>query len=106
MRPLAKHAEMDDDPYRYNEFSLKHVRNRQEQRVAAALRDVLPGAEGFCGCHLCVEDVYAIALNALPAHYVQSGSLLVRKLPPSDADVRRAVEDAVDTVRVRPNHPE
>jgi hypothetical protein len=53
-----------------------------------------------------VEDVYAIALNDLPAHYVQNGSLVFRRQPPSDEDIQRAVADALDKVRVRPNHPE
>jgi hypothetical protein len=106
MTPNAERRAMPDAPYRINDFSLESIRNRQEIRVAAALRTMLPGVENFCGCRLCVEDVYAFALNQLPAHYVQHGSLLVRKLPPTDADIRRAVADALDTVRVRPNHPE
>jgi len=97
---------MADDRYRYNDFTLDKIRNRQEARVVASMRDLLPGAEDFCGCRLCVEDVYAIALNELPSHYVQSGSMVLRKNPPTDEDIRRAVQDALDKVRVRPNHPE
>jgi Late competence development protein ComFB len=106
MTSLAAHVATPDDRYRFSDFTLDKIRNRQEARVAAAMRSLLPGAEGFCGCRLCVEDVYAIALNALPPHYVQSGSIVLRKNPPTDADVERAVSDALDKVRVRPNHPE
>jgi hypothetical protein len=106
MTPSAAHALMADDRYSFEDFSLEAIRNRQEPRVAAAMRQVLPGATGFCGCRICVEDVYAIALNTLPAHYVQSGALMLGRKPPTDADVKRAVEDALDMVRVRPNHPE
>ena len=74
--------------------------------VVAAMRELIPAVQDFCGCRLCVEDVYAIALNSLPAHYVQSGSLVLRRAPPSDDDVQRAVADALDRVRVRPNHPD
>lgn len=96
---------MTEELYRYNDFSLEHIRNRQESRVAEAMRDLLPSAKDFCGCRLCVEDVYAIALNELPAHYVQHGAWVLRKQPPTDDDVRRIVGDALDKVRVRPNHP-
>ena len=94
------------DRYRFNDFSLDGIRNRQEARVVEAMRGLLPNQDDFCGCRLCVEDVYAMALNSLPAQYMQSGSLVIRKNPPTDEDVRRAVADALDTVRVRPNHPE
>lgn len=97
---------MADDRYRFNDYSLEKIRNRQEVRVAAAMRDLVPLTEDFCGCRLCVEDVYALALSALPAQYVQSGSMMVRPPAPTDEDVRRAVQDALDKVRVRPNHPE
>jgi hypothetical protein len=106
MTPLARQAEMADERYHIYDFSLEKVRNRQEARVIAAMRLRLPTAPDFCGCRLCVEDVYAIALNALPPHYVQSGSMVMRRVPPTEQDVERAVADALDKVRVRPNHPE
>lgn len=106
MTPMTKRSAMPEDHYQYNDFSLEPIRNRQESRVVAAMRDLLPPADDFCGCRLCVEDVYAIALNDLPAHYVQNGSLVFRRQPPSDEDIQRAVADALDKVRVRPNHPE
>jgi Late competence development protein ComFB len=102
----TRHGAMIDEQYRFNDFSLETIRNRQEARVADAMRELLPLADDFCGCRLCVEDVYAIALNELPAHYVQHGSFVLRKQLPSDEDVRRAVTDALDKVRVRPNHPD
>ena len=106
MTPLAKHLQMAEERYQYDGFSLDHIRNRQEVRVVAAMRDLLPHADDFCGCRLCVEDVYAIALNSLPAHYIQSGAMVLGQPPPTEQDVVRAVADALDKVRVRPNHPE
>ena len=106
MTPITERNTMPEDLYSFEDYSMEHIRNRQEARVIAAMRDLLPDADDFCGCRLCVEDVYAIALNDLPAHYVQSGSLLIRRQPPTDEDIRRAVSDALDKVRVRPNHPE
>lgn len=92
------------EKYKVKEMSMENIRNRQETRVAEHLRKQLEQDPDFCGCRLCVEDVYAIALNALPAQYVQAGSLVLRNQAPSDQDVSRAVEDATDIVRVRPNH--
>jgi Late competence development protein ComFB len=105
MTPIALPPDMAER-YRFNDFTLDSIRNRQESRVAAVMRELLPDDAEFCGCRLCVEDIYAIALNSLPAHYTQSGSLVLRRNPPTDGDIRRAVADALDKVRVRPNHPE
>jgi hypothetical protein len=68
------------------------------------LREELPNAQGFCGCRLCVEDVYAAALNQVPAHYVQTGSIVLQRLP-SDDDLRRQVVDALTRVGSHPKHP-
>jgi len=106
MTSTVMHTPMPDERYRISDFSLESIRNRQEARVATAMRDVLPDVADFCGCRLCVEDVYAIALNTLPPHYVQSGAMLLGRPLPTDEDVERAVRDALDKVRVRPNHPE
>ena len=97
---------MTEERYLYNDFSLASVRNRQESRVVRAMREIVPKDPEFCGCRICVEDVYAMALNLLPAHYVQSGAMVLGEPPPNDDDIRRAVTDALDTVRVRPNHSE
>ena len=91
--------------YNIKDFSLNHVRNRHEVIVLDIMRDRLSGETDFCGCKLCLEDVYAVALNALPAHYVQKASIILKKEPPSGADIARTVEDAIDRVKVRPNHP-
>ena len=95
---------MSDPKYVVNDTSLDHVRNRHEVIVLEIMREKLPGETDFCGCKLCLEDVYAVAMNTLPAHYVQSSSIILKKDPPSDADIARTVEDAFDKVKVRPNH--
>ena len=88
-----------------NNISLDHVRNRHETIVLDFMREKLPGESDFCGCKLCLEDVFAVAMNTLPAHYVQSSSIILKQEPPSNADIARTVEDAIDRVKVRPNHP-
>ncbi len=95
---------MANDKYIINDYSLEHVRNRYETTVIQIMRDRLLDEQDFCGCNLCLEDVYALAMNTLPAHYVQASAILLSRDPPTEADIARSVEDAFDTVRVRPNH--
>lgn len=96
---------MADDKYIVNDYSLEHIRNRHETAVAEIMRDKLALEDDFCGCRICIEDVFALTLNVLPPHYVQTTSIILKKDRPSEQDVNRAVEDAIDKVKVRPNHP-
>lgn len=97
---------MADYKYIYNDYSLERIRNRHEIKVLDIMRDMLPEMENFCGCRVCVEDVFALALNALPPHYTHTASIVIRRDPPLPEDIARSVIDAIDKVRVRPNHPE
>ena len=47
------------------------------------------------------QDIYALALNRLPARYCQKGTIVVGE-PVREADVEEAVRDAFDTVIRRP----
>ena len=96
---------MTNEKYIVNDYSLEHVRNRYEVEVLQMLRDKLPEEKDFCGCKICIEDVYALAMNALPSHYVQTSSIILKKGPPTETDISRTVVDAIDAVMVRPNHP-
>jgi len=96
---------MDSSKYIINGYSLANIRNRHEVRVIDILRRLMPQHKTFCGCRLCVEDVYALALNAFPPHYVQRGAIVLRQQPPSEEDLERAVREAMDQVAERPNHP-
>jgi hypothetical protein len=96
---------METNPkYFINGYSLENVRNRHEIRVVAALRKVMAAQPDFCGCRLCVEDVYAAALNKLPPHYIQAGAMVLRRLPPSDEQVEQTVREVLDRVHRNPNH--
>lgn len=95
---------MADDKYIINDYSLEQIRNRYEVKVVQAMREKLLDETDFCGCKICIEDIYALSMNTLPAHYVQRASIILKKDPPSDADIVRTVEDAIDQVKVRPNH--
>ena len=92
--------------YRYNDFSLEQIRNHNETRVIKVMQKEIPLRTDFCGCRLCVEDVYAFALNSIAPHYVQHGSLVLKTNETAEEDLRRVVLDGIDRVGVRPNHPD
>lgn len=91
--------------YEVNGFPLDQVRNRNETRVVKAMQTVMPKVQNFCGCRLCVEDVYAASLNQLPSHYVQFGAIILKATDPSDGELEAIVSDVVGRVTQNPNHP-
>jgi hypothetical protein len=85
------------------EANLYHIRNRNELRVIEELPGVLREYEEYQPEILDIEDIYALALNKLPARYVQRGSIVLSESV-SDEMVRDALRQAVNTVRERPNY--
>ena len=53
------------------------IRNRNESRVIEILGGVLDEFPGFVPTRGDVEDIYALALNMLPARYAQAVSLVM-----------------------------
>lgn len=93
-----------DQRYEVNGVPLERVRNRQELRVIEHMRAILPRVSGFCGCELCIEDVYAASLSQLPPQYIPLGSFAPRKDHGQEADIAAVVRRVIDKVRTRPNH--
>ncbi len=89
--------------YEVNSYSMLQIRNRNELRVADAVRRILPDQKDFCGCRLCVEDVYAAALNSIPPQYIQQGSIVLSKQPPA-AELDACVQEAFARVDEHPKH--
>jgi hypothetical protein len=86
---------------------LRRICNFSEHLVLAAMRGVLEADPEMCRCRLCVEDLYALSLNALPAHYIQCTSFPKFRASGdhvSPEDVRKGVERAALVVKRRPNH--
>lgn len=40
--------------------------------VIESMERIIPANADFCVCSICVEDVYALALNRIPARYIQN----------------------------------
>ncbi len=93
--------------YNIGGHSLADLPNYQEQAVLDLLREIYAGDNPPCGCSICVEDTYALALNSLPPRYIQATSvssyLSSVNFIPTDV-VRAKVLEAVEKVRTRPNH--
>ncbi len=84
---------------------LENVYNLNEDAVAEAIERVLADYDSMCKCRMCLEDVFALALNKLPAKYIQSyypthdiAKLLDKK------QVEKSVKAAVKQVEKSPHH--
>jgi hypothetical protein len=98
-------AKKDGGGYGIDGHDLGRVRNRYELRVIEALRAALPKQVDFCGCTLCIEDVYAITLNRIPAHYIQTGAIVLHPPDVGPDQIEAHVRSAIDQVRAQPKHP-
>ncbi|MEW6674167.1 MAG: late competence development ComFB family protein [Thermodesulfobacteriota bacterium] len=89
--------------YRFGNTSLHKIRNRNELRVIRLLGEVLRETPDYAPEALDIEDIYALALNRLPAHYVQEGSIVLND-PVGDTTIRDSLREAIRSVRQRPNY--
>lgn len=88
-----------------DDMDFSTVVNRNEQKVRKALAEFMSQGRGAAYASTLTEkdyqDMYALALNRLPARYCQKGTIVVGD-PVRDEDVAEAVLDAFDTVVRRP----
>jgi len=89
--------------YTFGNTSLYKIRNRNELRVIKLLGEVLQETPDYLPESLDIEDIYALTLNRLPAHYVQEGSIVLHD-PVDDTTIRDSLREAIRTVRQRPNY--
>lgn len=93
--------------YRVAGHSLHEIVNFNECAVLQAMRRLYGHDTSLCRCSLCVEDTFALALNALPPRYIQATSLHTYGGSGqfiSEDKVRAVVEEAAGKVKARPNH--
>lgn len=77
------------------------IRNANEERVRTLLPDVLADYPEYKATLRDLRDIYACALNKLPARYQQPGSP-PREDPVTDEHIRDRIETAIITVLIRP----
>lgn len=86
-----------------HDVDLSRIHNRNEKRVIQAMDQVFAAIEDWEPEALDIQDIYALALNALPPRYVQEGTIVFNESVRS-AEIEQAVRKAMDKVRSKPNH--
>lgn len=97
----------DETDYAVEGHSLQEIVNFNEVAVLRAMRELFGRDPDLCRCSLCVEDVYALALNSLPPRYIQATSVRTYRGSAhfiSEEEIQQQVRQAVDRVRANPNH--
>lgn len=90
-----------DEAYSIDGTCFLKIRNRNELRVIKEIRKFLDDEETLPLSCKGWQDVYALALNALPPRYTQSGTIVLRD-PVHKEDVSKAVREAIAFVHAQP----
>lgn len=82
------------------------LKNINEKRVWEMLSLYLEEADtsGMCLCPICLTDIAAVTLNAIPAHYQTEPNLTRAKEKLSDVELFRQLKKAILLVSSRPHH--
>lgn len=117
-----KHVRRESEPYqgpqasslhemrRINGVPLDRIRNAVEVLACRMLERKLDAIPEICHCKQCIEDMYCVALNRVPALYYHSTSSFARRLedqgPPTDimAALDAAIDHAIIKVGQNPAH--
>ena len=89
------------DKYKIETVDCFNIRNRNEGRVVAALRELLHTKNTLLLSSKDIQDIYALALNMLPPRYAQRGTIVLRD-PVTKEDIAAVVHDAYAHVMERP----
>ncbi|MUM77958.1 competence protein ComFB [Pseudodesulfovibrio sp. F-1] len=93
---------MPDQELNVSGFDLSRIRNRNEKRVAKLMPEILDQYyEDYAFEQLDIEDIYALALNLLPARYVQRGSIIISDRI-SDFVIKSKIREATERVLKHP----
>ena len=96
---------MKQEKYMVAGANVANIRNRNEIRVAEAMRLVL---EEYGNPELemeTIQDIYAHALNQLPSRYAHNGTIILRD-PVRPHEVRAVVKDAMQRAMNNPQKQE
>lgn len=92
-----------EDKYLIYGVSLFNIRNKNETRIIDLMPEVIDEYFRDTPDPIDIQDIYALALNKVPARYVQQGGLVLRE-PISEDELRDAIRHAVEIVRSKPNY--
>jgi hypothetical protein len=88
--------------------SVEDIRNDNELLIIKKINEVFQKDRQLCRCRLCVEDIYALSLNYLPARYKQSLTLTAlqggKDWQIGETQIEDAINKAVLQVKKRPHH--
>ena len=84
---------------------LDNVYNINEGAVVEAIESIAADDDTLCKCKMCLEDIFALALNTLPAKYVQSyysthdvNTLVDKK------EIEKVVKETAKKIAKNPHH--
>ncbi len=89
------------DKYSIGKTDLSSIRNRNEARVLACLRQALDDLGNPELSDKMLKDAYAFALNQLPARYTQGGTIVLRD-PVRKEQLHTSVAEALRKVLNNP----
>jgi competence protein ComFB len=97
----------EDVNYEVASQRLGHIINYNEYVVLEIMREVYDKDNELCKCSLCVEDIYALALNKTPPRYIQPTNIEIYKSNNnfiSKAEIKKHVLEAIKVVKEKPSH--
>ncbi|CAK7002013.1 MAG: hypothetical protein DELT_00068 [Desulfovibrio sp.] len=91
----------DESHYTIAGVNVSDIRNRNEVRIVEKVREALEQMGNPELTTQTLRDIYALALNLLPARYKQSGTIVLRE-PIRESHLREAVNRAIKQVLAKP----
>ena len=95
-------SESIEERLKHHEFS-DRSRNENEKKVAGKILELYGKYPDTCFCHQCLDNMFCVALNELPAKYENA---VIHHLLKKNICTEEAVEKAVkDAIRIVHEHP-
>lgn len=91
----------DGSRYTIADVDVSDIRNKNEVRIVEKVREALEEMGNPALLPQTLRDIYALALNLLPARYKQSGTIVLRE-PIRESHLREAVSRAIAQVTAKP----
>jgi len=91
-----------EERIRHHEFSDRNS-NENEEKVSGKILEIFSEYPEACFCHQCLDNMFCIALNALPSKYENAViHHLQKKNCCTDEEIEAATRSAINTVHAHP----